>query len=151
MRNLYEKLLTTNIDEEQRKNFVKKIERILNYEWSNFGIKVNMFGSSVNFLGTSTSDVDICVTTSSKELENILTLSKKLQNQEPFNPERNLENGVNNRRFKIIIKEFRRAVEYLYKANLELCCEIYDEYECDDKIPMITLKDLCKANLDSKI
>ncbi|CAG8802694.1 17422_t:CDS:2, partial [Gigaspora margarita] len=76
---LYKKLLPTSIDEEKRKNFVKKIEGILNHEWPNFEIKVNMFGSSVNLLGTSTSDVDICVTTSSKELENMLTLSEKLQ------------------------------------------------------------------------
>ncbi|CAG8510198.1 5531_t:CDS:2 [Gigaspora margarita] len=41
---LYEKLLPKSIDEEKRKNFVKKIERSLNYEWPNFEIKVNMFG-----------------------------------------------------------------------------------------------------------
>ncbi|CAG8511801.1 9640_t:CDS:2 [Gigaspora rosea] len=203
--------------------------------------------SSVNFLGTSTSDVDICVTTPNKELENILTLSEKLQKhemkvvkcipkakvpivkfwnptlmqnpiiiyldmydfefpsnalssnlpvlkinekenenelleveyknnesigkclnkweknwmhwklcvEEPFNPERNLGNGVNNDRFKKIIQEFRRAVEYLHIANLELCCKIYDEYEYDEfeyvaRILLITLKALRKANLDSK-
>ncbi|CAG8815865.1 26879_t:CDS:2 [Gigaspora margarita] len=74
--------------------------------------------------------------------------------EEPFNPERNLENGVNNYRFKKIIKEFHRAVKYLYKANLELCCqmhEIYDEHEyneyeyCNEGIPIITLEALCKA------
>ncbi|RIB08256.1 hypothetical protein C2G38_2212127 [Gigaspora rosea] len=75
--------------------------------------------------------------------------------EEPFNPERNLGNGVNNDRFNKIIQEFRRAVEYLYRANLELCCEIYDEYEYDefeyvDGIPFITLKALRKVNLDSK-
>ncbi|CAG8785468.1 2529_t:CDS:1, partial [Racocetra fulgida] len=67
----------------------------------------------------------------------------------------NLGNGVNNDRFKKIIQEFRRAVEYLHNANLELCCEIYDEYEYDEfeyvaGIPLITLKALRKANLDSK-
>ncbi|CAG8812368.1 2171_t:CDS:2, partial [Racocetra persica] len=212
---------------------------------------VHFMRSSVNFLGTSTSDVDICITTPSKKLENILTLSKKLQKhemkvvkcvpkakvpivkfwdptlklacdinvnnaqalyntnliksyvcldsrvhplvmiikhwvqrrdlnnaaygtiiiyldmydfefpsntlssnfiKEPFNPERNLGNGVNNDRFKKIIQEFRRVVEYLYNANLELCCEIYDEYEYDEfeyvaGIPLITLKALLKANL----
>ncbi|CAG8763817.1 12041_t:CDS:2, partial [Gigaspora rosea] len=47
------------------------------------------------------------------------------------------------------------AVEYLYNVNLELCCEIYDEYKYDEfeyvaGIPLITLKALSKANLDSK-
>ncbi|CAG8565943.1 16835_t:CDS:2 [Gigaspora margarita] len=295
------KLLPTSIDQEKRKNFVKKIETILKHEWPNVEIKVNI--STVNLLGTSTSDVDICVTTPSKELENMLTLSEKLQKyemkvvksvphakvpivkfcdptlklacdinvnnaqalsntnliksyvsldsrvrplvmiikhwarrqdlndaacgtllsytwtcmvlnflqmryspilpvlkinekelletssellfknnesiggllfaffkwfaynfdyknyvislrlgkylnkweknwlnrklciEEPFNPERNLGNGVNNCRFKKIIKEFRRAVKYLYNANLELCCqlhEIYNELEYDE-------------------
>ncbi|CAG8854685.1 2906_t:CDS:1, partial [Gigaspora margarita] len=36
----------------------------------------------------------------------------KLCIEEPFNPERNLGNGVNNDRFKKIIQEFRRAVEF---------------------------------------
>ncbi|CAG8577966.1 23776_t:CDS:1, partial [Gigaspora margarita] len=53
----------------------------------------------------------------------------------------------NNNRFKIIIQEFHRAVKYLYKADLELCCEIYyerefDEFEYCDGIPIITLKTL---------
>ncbi|CAG8757485.1 41789_t:CDS:2, partial [Gigaspora margarita] len=38
---LYEKLLPESIDKEKRKNFVKKIERILNHEWPNFEIKVS--------------------------------------------------------------------------------------------------------------
>ncbi|KAF0487821.1 PolyA RNA polymerase cid13 [Gigaspora margarita] len=75
--------------------------------------------------------------------------------EEPFNSERNLGNGVNNDSFNKIIQEFRRAVEYLYNVNLELCCEIYDEYEYDEfeyvaGIPFITLEALRKANLDSK-
>ncbi|CAG8724294.1 4080_t:CDS:2 [Gigaspora margarita] len=77
----------------------------------------------------------------------------KLCIEEPYNPERNLGNRIYNYRFKKIIEEFRRAVKYLYKANLELCCqmhEIYDkhddEYEyCDNGIPIITLEALCKA------
>ncbi|CAG8855395.1 1593_t:CDS:2, partial [Gigaspora margarita] len=76
------KLLPTSVDQEKRKNFVKKIEKILNHECPNVKIKVNMFGSTVNLLGISTSDVDICVTTPSKELENMLTLSEMLQKHE---------------------------------------------------------------------
>ncbi|CAG8835321.1 12286_t:CDS:2, partial [Gigaspora margarita] len=73
--------------------------------------------------------------------------------EEPFNPERNLGNRVNNYKFKKIIKEFRRAVKYLYNANLELCCQmqIYDELEyeyCDDGTPIITLKALYKAKIN---
>ncbi|RIB18244.1 hypothetical protein C2G38_2245894 [Gigaspora rosea] len=67
-----------------------------------------------------------------KENENELLEVKYKNNEsieEPFNPERNLGNG--------------------------LCCEINDEYEYDEfeyvaGIPFITLKALHKANLDSK-
>ncbi|KAF0480816.1 pap 25a associated domain family [Gigaspora margarita] len=281
MWNLYKKLLPNHEDEVKRKTFVKKIEKILNFEHPNSEIKVDMFGSSITCLGTSTSDVDICITTPNKKLEDIHTLSEKLQkyeikvlkcvhkakvpivkflnpilelacnininyaqavhntnliksyvcldsrvhplvmiikhwaqrrdlndatrrtlssytwtcmvlnflqmryppispvlkinrkgnqkellkfecknnesiggllfaflNEEPFNTKRNLENGVNNDRFKIIIQEFRRAAKYLYKADLEICCEIYDEWEFEycDGIPVITLKILRKVS-----
>ncbi|CAG8713533.1 15785_t:CDS:2 [Gigaspora margarita] len=76
MLKFYKKLLPTTIDEEKRNKFVDKIERILTFEWPSHEIKVIMFGSSMNFLGTSTSDIDLCVTTPSKELENMHTLSK---------------------------------------------------------------------------
>ncbi|CAG8473301.1 10350_t:CDS:10 [Cetraspora pellucida] len=76
---LYEELLPTNESLERRKQFVDKIERILNEEWPDHEIKVNLFGSSVNSLGTSTSDVDICVTTPWNGLKNINILAKGMK------------------------------------------------------------------------
>ncbi|CAG8535943.1 23330_t:CDS:2 [Gigaspora margarita] len=76
---LYEELLPTEESHERRKRFVDKIERILNEEWPDHEIKVNLFGSSMNLLGTSTSDVDICVTTPWNGLKNITILAKGMK------------------------------------------------------------------------
>ncbi|CAG8464186.1 20845_t:CDS:2 [Racocetra persica] len=76
---LYEELLPTNESHERRKQFIDKIERILNEEWPDHEIKVNLFGSSVNSLGTSTSDVDICVTTPWNGLKNINILARGMK------------------------------------------------------------------------
>ncbi|CAG8556837.1 25738_t:CDS:2, partial [Gigaspora margarita] len=64
---------------ENRDRLVMKIEEILSNEWPGHEINVHLFGSSVNLLGTSTSDVDLCVTTPNRKLENIFALSVKLQ------------------------------------------------------------------------
>ncbi|CAG8692181.1 20765_t:CDS:10, partial [Dentiscutata erythropus] len=76
---LYEDLLPSEESHERRKRFVDKIERILNEEWPDHEIKVNLFGSSMNLLGTSTSDVDICVTTPWNGLKNITILAKGMK------------------------------------------------------------------------
>ncbi|CAG8842621.1 32396_t:CDS:2, partial [Gigaspora margarita] len=76
---LYKKLLPTKENKENRERLVKKIKRILSNKWPDHKINVHLFGSSVNLLGTSTSDIDLCVITPSKELENISALSVKLQ------------------------------------------------------------------------
>ncbi|KAL1924362.1 uncharacterized protein VTP21DRAFT_7397 [Calcarisporiella thermophila] len=79
MLRLFETLLPTAESHARRHKFVSKIDRILNTEWPGKDIKVHMFGSSVNNLGTSTSDVDICVTTPWDGLNNVHTLAKVLR------------------------------------------------------------------------
>ncbi|KAI9250474.1 hypothetical protein BDA99DRAFT_563989 [Phascolomyces articulosus] len=63
MLSLFEELLPTRESYERRMGLVRKIERLLNTEWPNKDIRVHLFGSSVNDLGTSQSDVDLCITT----------------------------------------------------------------------------------------
>ncbi|CAG8541703.1 13033_t:CDS:2, partial [Dentiscutata heterogama] len=76
---LYKKLLPSKKTNENRDRLVMKIEKILSNEWPDHEIEVYLFGSSVNLLGTSTSNVDLCITMPSRELENISALSVKLQ------------------------------------------------------------------------
>ncbi|KAI8140485.1 hypothetical protein BJV82DRAFT_715697 [Fennellomyces sp. T-0311] len=73
---LFEKLLPTRDSHERRMGLVRKIERLLNAEWTNRDIRVHLFGSSVNDLGTSQSDVDLCITTPWNGLRNVRILAK---------------------------------------------------------------------------
>ena len=54
---LYERLLPTPESEQRRTKFVQKLETILHDRWPSSSIKVNVFGSTGNNLGTSDSDV----------------------------------------------------------------------------------------------
>lgn len=56
MREIYDRLLPTNHVEEKRKKLVHKLEKILNDEWPGHDIRVNLFGSSGNFLCSDDSD-----------------------------------------------------------------------------------------------
>ncbi|RUS27110.1 hypothetical protein BC938DRAFT_483702 [Jimgerdemannia flammicorona] len=87
MLQLFESLLPTAESHERRREFVAKIEHILNIEWPGHDIKVHLFGSSENNLGTSNSDVDICVTTPWTGLRNVYTLAKGLKKQGLLRPE----------------------------------------------------------------
>ncbi|KAI9719624.1 MAG: hypothetical protein M1812_003395 [Candelaria pacifica] len=78
MRELYDRLLPSTESEERRARFVQKLEKLLNDRWPGNNIKVHVFGSSGNLLCTSDSDVDICITTPMKELENVCLLAKAL-------------------------------------------------------------------------
>ncbi|RUS19786.1 hypothetical protein BC937DRAFT_86911 [Endogone sp. FLAS-F59071] len=79
MLHLFESLLPTAESHERRQQFVTKIENILNEEWPGHDIKVHLFGSSENDLGTINSDVDICVTTPWTGFRNMYTLAKGLK------------------------------------------------------------------------
>ncbi|KAI7226360.1 Nucleotidyltransferase [Hortaea werneckii] len=78
MRELYDRLLPSDESEERRRKLVKKFERIMNDEWPNNDIRVNVFGSSGNLLSSTDSDVDICVTTPLKKLESMHSLAMLL-------------------------------------------------------------------------
>ncbi|CDH52498.1 pap 25a associated domain family [Lichtheimia corymbifera JMRC:FSU:9682] len=75
---LHESLLPTMDSYVRRTKFVNKIETILNEEWPGHDIRAYLFGSSENDLGTSTSDVDICLKTTWPNLE-LSTLAAALR------------------------------------------------------------------------
>ncbi|KAJ2336599.1 hypothetical protein GGH92_007722, partial [Coemansia sp. RSA 2673] len=64
---------------EVKRAFIEKFATILTIEFPSWEIDIHVFGSSVNGLGTSRSDVDICLTTGHRELENVFVLSKALR------------------------------------------------------------------------
>lgn len=76
MLSLYEELLPTRESHERRSRLISKIECLLNTEWPDRDIQVHLFGSSVNDLGTSYSDVDLCITTPWNGLRNVRVLAK---------------------------------------------------------------------------
>jgi DNA polymerase sigma len=78
---LYNRLLPSQESEQRRKMLVEKLQLILRERWPGYQIKVNVFGSTGNKLGTTDSDVDICITTDCKELEQVCVLADFLANQ----------------------------------------------------------------------
>lgn len=56
MREVYDRLLPTEAVEERRKKLVQKLEKIFNDEWPDHDIRVNLFGSSGNYLCSDDSD-----------------------------------------------------------------------------------------------
>lgn len=81
MGELYNHLLSPPESEDRRKRLVEKLEIILRNQWPGYTITVNVFGSTGNKLGTTDSDVDICITTDCKELEHVCVLAEFLANQ----------------------------------------------------------------------
>lgn len=78
MNQLYQDLQPTPESEQCRSNFIEKLKRILLARWPNSSITVNVFGSTGNNLGTSDSDVDICITTDCKEMEHVCSIAELL-------------------------------------------------------------------------
>lgn len=78
MRELYDRLLPSPESEERRKKLVEKLDKIINERWPGHTIKVNVFGSTGHKLGTTDSDVDICITTDLKEIEHVCSLAELL-------------------------------------------------------------------------
>ncbi|KAJ1667724.1 hypothetical protein IW140_001218 [Coemansia sp. RSA 1813] len=64
---------------ELKRAFIEKFATILTNEFPDLEVDIHVFGSSVNGLGTSRSDVDICLTTEHRELENVFLLNKALR------------------------------------------------------------------------
>ncbi|KAI8602087.1 hypothetical protein EDD21DRAFT_304211, partial [Dissophora ornata] len=75
MVDLFESLLPTEESHSRRTRLIKKIENILHIEWPGQDIRVHPFGSTVNDLGTSSSDVDICIMTTWPGLKNVQMLA----------------------------------------------------------------------------
>ncbi|KAG4305937.1 hypothetical protein PORY_000847 [Pneumocystis oryctolagi] len=75
---LYEALLPSSENNNRWTKFLKKLSTILEKEWPGKKIEVQAFGSTVNQLCTSESDVDVCITTTEKGLSNTCKLAKVL-------------------------------------------------------------------------
>lgn len=75
---LYSKLQPSDKTNKRRERFVNKLQLIFNEEWPGHDIKVHIFGSSGNKLCSDDSDVDICITTPWKELENVCMIADVL-------------------------------------------------------------------------
>lgn len=78
MRELYDRLLPSEESEGRRRRLIEKLEKIMNDEWPQNDIRVNVFGSSGNLLSSTDSDVDICITTPLKKLESMHSLAMLL-------------------------------------------------------------------------
>ncbi|KAJ4363537.1 hypothetical protein N0V83_009833 [Neocucurbitaria cava] len=76
MRELYDRLQPNQHDTDIRDKFVKKVQRILGTEFPGNEFKVHVFGSSGNMLWTAESDVDICIQTPMKRLEEMHPLAE---------------------------------------------------------------------------
>ncbi|KAF9894077.1 hypothetical protein FE257_009050 [Aspergillus nanangensis] len=78
MLEVYDRLLPSAESDDRRRQLVRKLEKLFNDHWPGHDIKVNVFGSSGNKLCSSDSDVDICITTTYKELEHVCLLADVL-------------------------------------------------------------------------
>lgn len=78
MRALYAQLLPTEESELRRQTLIKKLEGLFRERWPGHDIGVSVFGSTGNTLGTNDSDVDICITTSCKEIEHVCAIADLL-------------------------------------------------------------------------
>jgi DNA polymerase sigma len=75
LQTLFLQLLPSDDSENRRKLLVEKIQRILTTRWPNAHINVQVFGSTGSRLSTTDSDVDICISTTMKELEQVCVLA----------------------------------------------------------------------------
>ncbi|KAF1831474.1 Poly(A) RNA polymerase cid13 [Decorospora gaudefroyi] len=78
MRELYDRLEPKQEDQDTRKQFVEKVQGILEKEFPGNKMTVHVFGSSGNMLWTSESDVDICIQTPLQRLEEMHPLAEAL-------------------------------------------------------------------------
>ena len=80
MGELFDQLLPSQQSEDRRRRLVEKLEKLLQNRWPEASIKVNVFGSTGNNLGTTDADVDICITTDCKELLRVCSIAELLAN-----------------------------------------------------------------------
>ncbi|KAK9376200.1 uncharacterized protein V1513DRAFT_269074 [Lipomyces chichibuensis] len=72
---LFRELLPSDDNACRRRKFIAKLERLLNEEWPGHDIRVHPFGSTENLLCSNDSDVDVCISTSWRRLENTCMLA----------------------------------------------------------------------------
>ncbi|KAK9487350.1 hypothetical protein V1527DRAFT_450526 [Lipomyces starkeyi] len=73
---LFSELLPSDESGCRRRKFIAKLERLLNDEWPGHDIRVHPFGSTENLLCSNDSDVDVCISTSWRRLENTCMLAQ---------------------------------------------------------------------------
>lgn len=78
IKDLYASLVPDPESVGRRTLFVQKLESLLQQRWPGQQINVSVFGSTGNCLGTSDSDVDICITTDCKEVEHVCSIAELL-------------------------------------------------------------------------
>ncbi|KAF9291756.1 hypothetical protein BGZ68_002475 [Mortierella alpina] len=110
MYNLFEGLLPTEESHHRRTKLINKIERIVQTEWPGQDIKVLPFGSTVNDLGTNTSDVDICIWTSWLGLQGVEMLADMFR-----------KHGMEN---VFCVPEAKVPIVKLWDPELQLSCDM---------------------------
>ncbi|KAF9945089.1 hypothetical protein BGZ70_004048 [Mortierella alpina] len=110
MYNLFEGLLPTEESHLRRTKLINKIEHIVQTEWPGQDIKVLPFGSTVNDLGTNTSDVDICIWTSWLGLQGVEMLADMFR-----------KHGMEN---VFCVPEAKVPIVKLWDPELQLSCDM---------------------------
>jgi predicted nucleotidyltransferase len=110
MRELYDRLLPSPESERRRRTFILKLEKLLKDRWPDQEIAVNVFGSTGNDLGTSDSDVDICLTTECKELEHVCSLAELLA-----------KNGMEK---VVCVSSAKVPIVKVWDPELEIACDM---------------------------
>ncbi|KAH7063811.1 hypothetical protein BKA63DRAFT_183331 [Paraphoma chrysanthemicola] len=110
MRELYDRLQPTQENTELRNKFVAKVQRILETEFPGNEFNVSIFGSSGNMLWTADSDVDICIHTSMKKLEEMHMLAEALD-----------KHGMQN---VVCIPAAKVRIVKVWDPELQLACDM---------------------------
>ncbi|KAF9425175.1 hypothetical protein BGZ76_003388 [Entomortierella beljakovae] len=110
MYSLFENLLPTEESHRRRTVLISKIEHIIHSEWPGQDIKVLPFGSTVNDLGTNTSDVDVCIVTSWLGLQGVEMLADVFR-----------KHGMEN---VFCVPEAKVPIVKLWDSELQLSCDM---------------------------
>ncbi|KAF2106915.1 hypothetical protein BDV96DRAFT_654249 [Lophiotrema nucula] len=110
MRELYDRLEPTKESKRRRADFVTKLERILHSEWPGNEFRVHVFGSSGNDLYTNDSDVDICIQTTYKRLEEMHMLAEALD-----------KHGMER---VVCVSQAKVRIVKIWDPELELACDM---------------------------
>ncbi|KAK9237915.1 hypothetical protein V1525DRAFT_419123 [Lipomyces kononenkoae] len=73
---MFSDLVPSDESARRRRNFIAKLERLLTEGWPGHDIRVHPFGSTENLLCSNDSDVDVCISTSWRKLEDTCMLAK---------------------------------------------------------------------------